>query len=170
MRRTISRHEQIRRARGFTVTRLAREFGVFHSYVSLVEGGLEKPSPRYRKAASAILGVPQDLIFDVEVVSESEEGLKRLGETDAFAAEVERLAERAPEPPRARRRRRERRVSRRKPPPLAFSDAEAAQLRRLVDQAFDLRETPYLREACEAVVDFHERTLPDRLERQAKAA
>ena len=73
MRRQISRHEHVRRARGFTVTRLAQEIGVSHSYVSLVEGGLEKPSARYREAASAVLGVPQDLIFDAEEVNESEE-------------------------------------------------------------------------------------------------
>jgi hypothetical protein len=48
-----------------------------------------------------------------------------------------------------------------------FSDVELAQLRRLVYQAFDLRGTPYLRDACAAIVEFHERTLPDRLERQA---
>jgi hypothetical protein len=54
--------------------------------------------------------------------------------------------------------------------PLPFSDVEAAQLRRLVNQAFDLRETPYLRDACAAIVAWHERTLPDRLERRAKAA
>jgi hypothetical protein len=49
-----------------------------------------------------------------------------------------------------------------------FSEVEAAQLRRLTDQAFDLRGTPYLRDACAAIVQWHERTLPDRLERRAK--
>lgn len=64
MRRTISKHEEIRRRRGFTVTALAEAIGVSHSYVSLVEGGLEKPSRRYRKAAARVLGVPEDLIFE----------------------------------------------------------------------------------------------------------
>lgn len=64
MRRTISKHEEIRRRRGFTVTALAKAIGVSHSYVSLVEGGLEKPSSRYREAACAVLGVPQDILFD----------------------------------------------------------------------------------------------------------
>ena len=64
MRRTISRHEQTRRACGYTITRLAHEIGVSHSYVSLVEGGLEKPSPRYQKAVSKTLGVPLELIFE----------------------------------------------------------------------------------------------------------
>jgi hypothetical protein len=36
---------------------------VSRSYVSLVEGGREKPSKRYRKAASRVLGVPEDLLF-----------------------------------------------------------------------------------------------------------
>jgi transcriptional regulator with XRE-family HTH domain len=64
MRRTISKHEEIRRLRGFTVSALAEEIGFSHSYVSLVEGGLEKPSARYRKAAARVLGVPEDLIFE----------------------------------------------------------------------------------------------------------
>lgn len=50
-----------------------------------------------------------------------------------------------------------------------FSQVEEARLRRLVYQAFDLRETPYLRDACEAIVDWQERTFPDRLERRADA-
>ena len=64
MRRTISKHEEIRRRRGYTVTALAAAIGVSHSYVSLVEGGLEKPSPGYRQKAASVLEVPEDLIFD----------------------------------------------------------------------------------------------------------
>ena len=52
--------------------------------------------------------------------------------------------------------------------PVSFNDVEAAQLRRLVNQAWDLREGPYARDAYQAILDFHERTLPDRLERQAR--
>jgi hypothetical protein len=52
----------------------------------------------------------------------------------------------------------------------SFSALEDAQLRRLTDQAYDLRETPYLGDACQAVVDWHERTLPDRLDRRAGEA
>jgi transcriptional regulator with XRE-family HTH domain len=44
--------------------RLAARANVSTTYVSLVEGGLEKPSPRYRKAVSKILGVPEELIFE----------------------------------------------------------------------------------------------------------
>jgi transcriptional regulator with XRE-family HTH domain len=79
MRRKISRHEQIRRARGYTITRLAREIGVSHSYVSLVEGGLEKPSPRYREAVSAALGVHPEVIFDPEEVSDEMSGRRATG-------------------------------------------------------------------------------------------
>jgi hypothetical protein len=59
---------------------------------------------------------------------------------------------------------------RRTNPATWFSPIEQAQLRRLSDQAFDLRETPYLVDACQAIVDWHERTLPDRLERHARSA
>ena len=54
--------------------------------------------------------------------------------------------------------------------PLRFSAIEEAQLRRLVGQAFDLRDGPYLRDALEAITEWNERTLPDRLERQAERA
>ena len=64
MRRTISKHEEYRRLKGYTLTALADAIGVSRSYASLVEGGLEKPSRRYRKAASRVLGVPEDLIFE----------------------------------------------------------------------------------------------------------
>jgi transcriptional regulator with XRE-family HTH domain len=64
MRKTISQHEVIRRRRGFTQTALAARANVSPAYVSLVEGGLEKPSPRYRKAVSKILAVPEELIFE----------------------------------------------------------------------------------------------------------
>lgn len=47
----------------------------------------------------------------------------------------------------------------------SWSDEENAQLMRLVHQAFELRETPYLRDAVEAIVRWREDTLPDRIER-----
>jgi hypothetical protein len=50
---------------------------------------------------------------------------------------------------------------------LRFSLAEEAQLRRRIIEAFDLRETPYVRDACDAIVEWYWRTLPDRLERRA---
>jgi hypothetical protein len=56
-----------------------------------------------------------------------------------------------------------------RPPVLPFSEREQAQLRRLVCQAFDLIGTPYMLDAVAAIVDFHEQTLPDRLERKARA-
>lgn len=46
---------------------------------------------------------------------------------------------------------------------------EEAHLRRLVNQAFDLKGTPWLTDACVAIAEWHERTLPDRLERRALA-
>jgi transcriptional regulator with XRE-family HTH domain len=64
MRRTISDHERIRRQRGYRVGELAEMIGVSSSYVSLVEGGLEPGSQRYRTAAAKALGVPEDLLFD----------------------------------------------------------------------------------------------------------
>jgi hypothetical protein len=67
-------------------------------------------------------------------------------------------------PPRTR----ERPAVRRRTVTLPFTAVEEAQLRRLVYQAFDLRGTPYLIDACEAVIDWSERTLPDRLERHAR--
>jgi hypothetical protein len=51
---------------------------------------------------------------------------------------------------------------------LWFSALEEAQLRRLVDQAFDLRTSAYLRDSVEAIVDWRERSFPDRLERHAR--
>lgn len=49
---------------------------------------------------------------------------------------------------------------------MTFTSHEVAQLRRLVDQAFDLRETGYVHDACEAVADWYWRSLPDRLDRK----
>jgi transcriptional regulator with XRE-family HTH domain len=98
MRRSISRHEQIRRARGYTVTRLAQAIGYSHSYVSLVEGGLEKPSPRYREAVSAVLAVPQDLIFDNEEVT----GIRRADRVSGMSGGATTLPQ-TPESPEPRR-------------------------------------------------------------------
>jgi hypothetical protein len=61
-------------------------------------------------------------------------------------------------------------VSVEKSTPLRLSLAEEAQLRRLVNEAYDLRDGPYLRDACESLIAWHYRTLPDRLERAAKEA
>ncbi len=60
----ITPHETMRRRRGFTVTQLAKAVGVTHAYVSQVEHGVTKPSPRYRAAASRVLGVPEELLFE----------------------------------------------------------------------------------------------------------
>jgi hypothetical protein len=46
-----------------------------------------------------------------------------------------------------------------------FTREEQAQLRRLVYQAFDLRETPYFTDAVYAIVEWNERLLPDLIER-----
>jgi hypothetical protein len=53
-----------------------------------------------------------------------------------------------------------------------FTAAEEAQLRRRVYDAFDLcrQSSPYFLDAIAEVCDWRERTLPDRLERQARTA
>jgi hypothetical protein len=50
-----------------------------------------------------------------------------------------------------------------------FTPLEEAQLRRLTDQAWELKGSGYLRDAVEAIVDWEQRTFPDRLERRARA-
>jgi hypothetical protein len=50
-----------------------------------------------------------------------------------------------------------------------LSPLEDARLMRLVYQAFDLRDGPYLVDACEAIEDFWEDTRPDRRARRAVA-
>jgi hypothetical protein len=51
-----------------------------------------------------------------------------------------------------------------------FSEEEQAQLRRLVNDAYDVRETAYLRDAVDAITFWQERTWPDRVERHARRA
>jgi transcriptional regulator with XRE-family HTH domain len=63
VRRIISRHEEIRRGAGLSVTELARKIGVDHAIVSRVEGGQTRPSPKYRAAVSEVLGLPEGFIF-----------------------------------------------------------------------------------------------------------
>jgi transcriptional regulator with XRE-family HTH domain len=62
-RTTITKHEEIRRQFGFTVTGLAEAVGYSHAYVSQVEGGQTTPSPKYRAAVAGLLGVPEKLLF-----------------------------------------------------------------------------------------------------------
>lgn len=61
-------------------------------------------------------------------------------------------------------------MSREKPQPLLFSSEESAHLRRLVYQAWELKEnrSPYFEDACREIAAWYEGTLPDRLEREAK--
>jgi transcriptional regulator with XRE-family HTH domain len=66
VRRTITPQEEIRRRCGFGVVQLAQAAGYSHTYVSLVEAGQLKPSPKYRAAISSVLHVPEDVIFDRE--------------------------------------------------------------------------------------------------------
>ena len=66
VRQEITRHEEFRRRRGYGVTALARAIGYSHTYVSRVEGGQVKPSPRYRRAVARLLKVPEELIFGEE--------------------------------------------------------------------------------------------------------
>lgn len=63
VRKVITEHERIRRSCGFGVVALARATGYSHTYVSFVEGGQTKPSPKYKQAAAKVLGVPEELIF-----------------------------------------------------------------------------------------------------------
>jgi transcriptional regulator with XRE-family HTH domain len=66
VRRDISRHEEVRRRAGYLVTGLAEALEVSHAYVSQVEGGLTKPSARYRKAFCDLLGIAEELVFPDE--------------------------------------------------------------------------------------------------------
>lgn len=63
VRQTITKHEQIRRQLGYTVTELAEAVGYSHAYVSQVEGGHTAPSSKYRASVAALLGVPETLLF-----------------------------------------------------------------------------------------------------------
>ena len=63
VRREVSAHELLRRRAGFSVTELARELGVSHTYVSRVESGEIGASPRYREAAAGALGVYEADLF-----------------------------------------------------------------------------------------------------------
>ena len=63
MARPITRHEEYRRLRGYTVTGLADAIDFSHAFVSQVEGGVRKPSARYREAVSKVLRVPEELLF-----------------------------------------------------------------------------------------------------------
>lgn len=61
----------------------------------------------------------------------------------------------------------------RRPQPFDWlTDIERAQCRRLVDQAWALRErgSPYLRDAIQALIAWWFTTEPDRHERRAEAA
>lgn len=62
VRHSITKHEEIRRQFGYTVTALAEAVGYSHAYVSQVEGG-QTPSPKYRAAVAGLLGVPEALLF-----------------------------------------------------------------------------------------------------------
>jgi transcriptional regulator with XRE-family HTH domain len=62
-RQTITKHEEIRRQFGYTVTGLAEAVGYSHAYVSQVEGGQTAPSAKYRGAVTGLLGVPEALMF-----------------------------------------------------------------------------------------------------------
>jgi len=62
-RQVITEHERLRRQAGYTVTGFAKALGVSHCLVSRIEGGQVTASPRYREKASALLGVPEWVIF-----------------------------------------------------------------------------------------------------------
>lgn len=60
----ISQHEVLRRQRALMNKDVAEAVPCSPAYVSLIEGGLKAASPRYRKAISRLLRVPEDVIFD----------------------------------------------------------------------------------------------------------
>lgn len=62
--RRISRHEELRRQAGLLTTQLADKLDFSHAYVSLIEAGEKKASPRYRDAFSDLVGARADFIFD----------------------------------------------------------------------------------------------------------
>ena len=64
VRTKITRHEEIRRSAGYSVTGLARAVGFSHAYVSRVEAGDLHASERYRRALCRLLRVPEHLVFE----------------------------------------------------------------------------------------------------------
>ncbi len=66
VRQTITKHEEIRRRCGHTVTELAEAVGYSHAYVSQVEGGHTRPSAKYRAVVVRFLGVPEFVLFPNE--------------------------------------------------------------------------------------------------------
>jgi hypothetical protein len=48
--------------------------------------------------------------------------------------------------------------------------ADVHELRALTDQAWELRDSPYLLDACQAIVDWHERRFLRRYERRQERA
>jgi len=65
-RRTITKHEELRRLSGYTVTGLAGAVGYSHAYVSQVEGGQTSPSAKYRAAVVRVLELPERVLFPSE--------------------------------------------------------------------------------------------------------
>jgi transcriptional regulator with XRE-family HTH domain len=63
VRQNITKHEEIRRQSGYTVTGLADALGYSHAYISQIEGGYRTPSPQYRAAVARLLRVPEALLF-----------------------------------------------------------------------------------------------------------
>jgi hypothetical protein len=47
---------------------------------------------------------------------------------------------------------------------------EELELQGLAGQAFELKDSPYLRDACEAILDWHDRRHVRRLEREQERA
>ena len=62
-RAVITKHEEVRRQTGYTVTGLARAFGMSHTYVSRIEGQEIPASDRYRRLVARLFGVRQALLF-----------------------------------------------------------------------------------------------------------
>ena len=62
-RRAITPHELIRRTKGFSIGELARASGQDRSLISRVERGERQPTPTYRAAVTAALGVTESQLF-----------------------------------------------------------------------------------------------------------
>jgi transcriptional regulator with XRE-family HTH domain len=73
VRRKITKHEELRRSLGYTVTALARKLGYSHALVSQIEGG-QQPSAEYRRKVARLFRVPEKLVFPNE--PQTEKGVK----------------------------------------------------------------------------------------------
>jgi transcriptional regulator with XRE-family HTH domain len=65
-RRAITRHEEIRRRHGYSLTGLAHELGLSHAYLSRIETRRHGASAWYREAVAAVFAVAEETLFDAD--------------------------------------------------------------------------------------------------------